>query len=159
MRAASPDLPDDPTDEQVQAWIELTELVADEDFRRRAREMAQRSDADRAGATADGTDPAVAIRTANAVAEQAGGALAAGIEPTSAGARPTIDELAEMFAKLHGQEDGPRFRSWLAELLQTFTDRRVERYWELLGIINGWPPRPSSTPAWEWLVAGLRSSA
>jgi DNA-binding transcriptional MerR regulator len=161
LRAAAPDLPDDPTDEQVQAWIELAELVADEDFRRRAREMAQRSDADRAAApeTADGAEPALAMRVANTVAEKAGAALAAGIEPASAQARPTIDELAGMFAGLHGRADGPPFRSWLAELLQTFTDRRVERYWELLGIINGWPPRPSSTPAWEWLVAGLRSSA
>jgi hypothetical protein len=122
--------------------------------------MAQRSDANRAAApeTADGPDPALAMRVANTVAEKAGAALAAGIEPASAQARPTIDELAGMFAQLHGDVDGPPFRSWLAELLQTFTDRRVERYWELLGIINGWPARPSSTPAWEWLVAGLRSS-
>jgi hypothetical protein len=99
------------------------------------------------------------MRAASAVAEKAGAALAARIEPASAEARPAIDELAAMFAQLHGHEDGPAFRSWLAELLQTFTDRRVERYWELLGIINGWPARPSSTPAWAWLVAGLRSSA
>ena len=44
--------------------------------------------------------------------------------------------------------------------LETFTDRRVERYWQLLAIMNGWPQRgPSSTPAWEWLLAGLRAAA
>jgi len=160
MRAASPDLPDDPTDEQVQAWIELAELVADEAFRRRVREMAQRSHADRVadGETNDGADPALAVRAANAVAEQAGAALAAGIDPASPAARPTLDELAGMFAELHGREDGPEFRTWLADLLETFSDRRAERYWELLGIINGWPARPSSTPAWEWLLKGLRAS-
>ena len=33
MRAATPELPDEPTSEQVAAWIELAELVADADFR------------------------------------------------------------------------------------------------------------------------------
>lgn len=160
MRAAAPDLPEDPTDEQVQAWIELAELVADEDFRKRVRQMAVRSDAERAvGTMPEQSDPAVHMRAANAVAEKAGAALSAGIDPASAEARPTVDELAGMFAELHGDDDGGEFRARLAELLQTFADRRVERYWELLGIINGWPPRPSSVPAWEWLVAGLRASA
>jgi hypothetical protein len=36
------------------------------------------------------------------------------------------------------------------------TDRRSERYWELLGIINGWPPfGPPKTPAFEWVIAAL----
>ena len=33
------ELPDDPVPEQVDAWIELAELVADEGFERRVREM------------------------------------------------------------------------------------------------------------------------
>jgi DNA-binding transcriptional MerR regulator len=159
MRTAAPDLPDDPTEEQVQAWIELGELVADEDFRRRCREMAQRSAADRATSGAsEQSEPEVHMRAANAVAQKAGAALAAGIDPASIEARPTLDELAGMFAELHGREDGPEFRCWLAELLETFNDRRAERYWELLGIINGWPARPSVAPAWEWLLAGLRAT-
>ncbi|MGH2943362.1 MAG: MerR family transcriptional regulator, partial [Solirubrobacteraceae bacterium] len=48
MRAATPELPDDPTTEQVEAWIELAELVRDEDFRGRIRAMAQRSSDERA---------------------------------------------------------------------------------------------------------------
>ena len=43
MRRAAPELPDDPTDEQVDAWLELAELVRDEDFRQRLREMGRRS--------------------------------------------------------------------------------------------------------------------
>src|SRR3954466_6163029 len=39
MRAAMPELPDDPTDEQLEAWIELAELVADDDFRATIRRM------------------------------------------------------------------------------------------------------------------------
>jgi hypothetical protein len=36
-----------------------------------------------------------------------------------------------------------------------FSDRRVERYWRLIGVINGWPQRPSLMPAYEWFMAAL----
>jgi hypothetical protein len=42
--------------------------------------------------------------------------------------------------------------------LETFTDARVERYWQLLGILNGQPPFPPAVPAFEWLIAALRAA-
>ena len=39
MRRLPAELPDDPAPEQVNAWVELAELVASEDFRQRARSM------------------------------------------------------------------------------------------------------------------------
>jgi DNA-binding transcriptional MerR regulator len=41
LRQATPGLPDDPSAEQVDAWVELAELVQDRDFRRRVRAMAE----------------------------------------------------------------------------------------------------------------------
>jgi DNA-binding transcriptional MerR regulator len=155
MRRATPELPDEPTTEQIEAWIELAELVRDEDFRRRVRAMAQRSAQERATIPAAGAEREAHMRVAATVAERAGAARAAGIEPTSQPARPIVDDLAGMFAQLHGRADGPQFRAWLADTLGAFTDPRVERYWTLLGIMNGWPQRPASAPAWEWLRAGL----
>jgi DNA-binding transcriptional MerR regulator len=156
MRAATPELPDDPSDEQIEAWIELAELVADDGFRARIRAMAQRSAADRA-APHGAADPAAARRAAQLVAERAGAALGAGIEPRSDAAAPIVAELAGVFAEIHGREDGAEFRTWLGELLGTFADRRTERYWQLLAVMNGWPAQPSSAAAWEWLIAGLRA--
>jgi DNA-binding transcriptional MerR regulator len=163
MRMATPELPDDPTTEQVEAWIELAELVRDDDFRARVRAMARRSSDDRAAGTAGATPPAdgpggeAHERAGSWVSELAGGALADGVDPASAAARPVVDELAGVFARLHDREDGPEFRPWLASTIDAFADRRVERYWELLGIMNDWPSRSSNAPAWEWLVAGLRA--
>jgi hypothetical protein len=37
---AAPELPPDPTPEQLDAWLELAELVADQDFQRTTRENA-----------------------------------------------------------------------------------------------------------------------
>jgi hypothetical protein len=157
MRTATPELPDEPTTEQVEAWIELAELVRDPGFRRRIRAMAERSARERAADPAAGEPREEHRRAAAAVAERAGAALADGIDPASAQARPVVDELAGVFARLHEREDGPEFRAWLADALAAFTDRRADRYWTLLGIMNGWPQRPSSTPAFEWLLAGLRT--
>ncbi|MBA3747529.1 MAG: MerR family transcriptional regulator, partial [Solirubrobacterales bacterium] len=41
MRRTRPDLPDDPTPEQVEAWIELAELIQEPGFRRRVRAMSE----------------------------------------------------------------------------------------------------------------------
>ena len=48
-------------------------------------------------------------------------------------------------------------RHQLADRLAAGTDARAERYWQLLAIINGWPPVPATVPAWEWFIAALRA--
>src|SRR5262249_57669918 len=40
MRAQVPDLPGEPTPAQVEAWVELAELIAEPDLRRRVQGMA-----------------------------------------------------------------------------------------------------------------------
>jgi hypothetical protein len=90
--------------------------------------------------------------------ERVAAATAAGIEPDSAEAQPVACELVAAYARHAGRASGPEFRSWLLELLESSSDRRYERYWQLLAIINGWPPQPSVMPAPEWLITALRSS-
>ena len=154
MRMARPDLPDDPSPEQVEAWIELAELVADPDFRRRIRAMSERGAADRTTSEPQ-PDRAAGRAAPQLVVERAGAALAAGIDPHSDAARPVVDEIVAAFASAHGRADDPAYRAWLVEMLDTFTDARAERYWQLLAVINGWPVRPATVPAWEWLRAAL----
>jgi len=147
MRQMPAELPDDPAPEQVEAWIELGELVADESFRRRARDMAL------AGPQAGLPDPQAGERLDHQlVAEHAGRALAAGIAPGSREGKAVLDQIVPPGTP-------PAGRARLAETLETFTDARVERYWQLLAIINGWPQQPSVVPAFEWLIAALRADA
>ena len=153
-------LPDDPAPGQVDAWIELAELIADPDFRQRVATMAaagQQADrpADQqADQPADQQADQHTDRPADqpaldhqAVLEHAGRALADGIAPGTPEARAVLDHLVPAAER-------PRV---LAQL-ETFTDARVERYWQLLGVLNGQPPFPPAVPAFEWLIAALRAA-
>ncbi|MCE7004125.1 MerR family transcriptional regulator [Kibdelosporangium philippinense] len=141
MRTMPTELPDDPTPEQVDAWIELAELVADPSFKQRVREMAV------AGAS-DQQPPAHG--DPQKVFEHAAPALAAGIDPTSA-------EGQDILHRIIPADMSTTERRELADTLATFSDRRVERYWTLLGKINGWSERPASVPVFEWFIDALRT--
>ncbi|MFC0105134.1 helix-turn-helix domain-containing protein [Kibdelosporangium aridum] len=141
MRTMPAELPDDPTPEQVDAWIELAELVADPSFKARVREMAV--------AGASNTEPP-AQADPQKVFEHAEPALAAGIDPAS----PEGQEILHRIIPADMPADE---RHTLADTLATFSDRRVERYWSLLGKINGWPQRPPSVPVFEWVIDALRA--
>jgi DNA-binding transcriptional MerR regulator len=155
MRAALPMLPKDPSDVQVDAWIELAALVGDPGFRDRVRNMIAEGERQRVASGISDTDKATQ-RAGAAVVEKAGSAAATGIAPDSPEAAPIVDELVRAFAEAAGRQDDPAYRTQLVSQLETFSDRRVERYWLLTGIINGWPDRPSLMPAYEWLMAALR---
>jgi DNA-binding transcriptional MerR regulator len=141
MRTMPAELPDDPSTEQVQAWVELADLVADPAFRARVRDMAVHG-AERAGEPA-GLDAA-------AVAQHAGAALAAGTAPDSPEAAAALERIVPAGLDADG-------RAELAETIARFGDRRVERYWQLLAVLNGWAPVAPVVPAFEWVAAALRS--
>jgi DNA-binding transcriptional MerR regulator len=157
MRAALPVLPPEPSETQIDAWIELAALVEDPTFRGRVREMVVAGQGRRSSSVPD--EPDAAAQAANqAVAERGVEAVHRGITPGSPEGVAIVDELVGRFSSAEGRNDDAPYRFELAERLATFSDRRVERYWQLIGAINGWPAQPSIVPAYEWFVAALRSS-
>lgn len=141
MRQLPAELPDDPAPEQVDAWVELAGLVAEPGFRQRVRSMAVAGPG--GGAPQTGPDY-------RAVAEHAGQALAQGVVPGSPEGQAVLDRILGPGTSAEG-------RAQLLGQLETFTDARVERYWQLLAVINGWPPPPAIVPSFEWLMAALRA--
>jgi DNA-binding transcriptional MerR regulator len=140
--SAAPNLPDDPSPEQVDAWVELAELVSDRDFRQRIRLVADW------GRPRDADD-----RLRNQgdwVQENAVAAALRECPPDSAEAAQVVNRILEF-------PGGSLRREELLAGLELITDRRIDRYWELTATINGWPPFPSYTPAFEWLIAALRA--
>ncbi len=149
MRSAKPELPDDPSPEQLQAWIELAELVRDKDFRVRIRQMSESHSAARdAGEPMD--EPPDELRAKWTVwTDAAGAAMDAGHAPSS----PAGRELASSIAASMGTSPAEA-----ADQIATGTDARAEHYWRLMATINGWPQWPSQVPRAEWIIAALRAS-
>ncbi|CUU59043.1 DNA-binding transcriptional regulator, MerR family [Parafrankia irregularis] len=150
MAMGAPELPEDPTPEQVVAWVEIAELLRDPDFIATSRRMAQR-------ARAEGPEPDVAqFDVGKAVGELAGPAARAGVDPAAPEARTIVERLEAL------GPTPPEDRTRVADRIEAFTDRRVGRYWTLVGVINGW--EPSQAPddivdAWEWYSRALRAHA
>src|SRR5918992_1912520 len=113
MRMLPTELPDEPTTEQVEAWVELAELVSDPAFRARAREMAV------AGSEAPRHQPPFDPAP---IVEHAGAAVAAGTAPGS-------PEGQAVLARIIDPGMDAAARDQLADTIDTFTDRRVARYW------------------------------
>ena len=155
MRSAMPELPADPTPEQVQAWVELADLVRDPDFKASVRRMAEFQAADRAGGDVDSS---ALKELADEVSERVGATMAAGVDPASDQARPVVDALASRYGAVFGRDDDAEFRRWLLTRLEVSNDPRAERYWQLLAVINGWPPVPTVMPAYGWLTTALAAS-
>ena len=157
MRKVRADLPDDPTPEQVEAWIEFVELVRDPGFRAKIRTMA----VENARMTEEGTDSKVMSDAWSTAMEQAltkvTEAMAAGEAPESETGRRIVLEMQASLAQILGREHDAGFDEWLARLNDTFSDDRAERYWNLLGTINSWPAYPSPKPARDWLMAATRN--
>jgi len=153
MRSVRAELPDDPSPEQVEAWIELAELVQEPGFRQRVREMSEAQSAVRQGGGEVEASPGNGFELV--VAERAGAALAAGVDPQTPEAAaipvPIVDAL-------RGESpDSPELRAGTAERFAMGNDARVERYWQLLGAVNGWGAFPSMTPAFRWTIEALRA--
>ncbi|WEB45337.1 MerR family transcriptional regulator [Streptomyces yunnanensis] len=152
MRSMTPELPDNPEAEQVQAWVELAEISLDPDFRAAMRRMAEDQAVEQA--RSDTMGPRRDITAA--VRDQAGPALIAGIDPASPQADPIVAAFTAHYAHLLGRPDDVELRHRLATRLESVNDPRRERYLQLLAVVNGWPAPESPAPVIDWSVQALR---
>ncbi|MEV5127279.1 TIGR03086 family metal-binding protein [Streptomyces decoyicus] len=170
LLAAVPDLPDDPTPEQIGAWTELAALVREPELRAALRRLAEYSartgPAGEAHTTGE-TDPAGreqdAVRVAELMRLRGEEAVAAGLAPDSPAAEPVVAELVAAWLPTQAgtadppAEDGPQARGRLLEQLETAAEPAVERYWQLLCTVTGRPAPPRWDTAGTWTAAALRA--
>ncbi|KOV61673.1 MerR family transcriptional regulator [Streptomyces sp. MMG1121] len=134
-------LPDDPTPEQVDAWVELAELLQNPDFRAMMRRRMEFNAADRTPDTPAGSSAAFLKR----LIELAGAARERGVAPGSAEADAVLTELfgasADRTAVLRGLDLGDQ----------------VARYRELAALIKGEQEPPRFQEEFGWVVAALKA--
>ncbi|CAL2071991.1 MULTISPECIES: MerR family transcriptional regulator [Streptomyces] len=141
LRATTVDLAADPTPEEVDAWVELAEMLQDPEFRAQMRRAMELNSADGAPGEARGRSLWFAKRLVDLVAP----ARTRGITPESPEAEPVLHDLFG---------DAPRV-DVLERMLAGFNDR-VARYRELIALVNR-APAPPHAEDFAWVVAALRA--
>ncbi len=154
LRSSMPELPEDATPEQVEAWLELVELVQDTGFRAAVRRMAEYQAAQRA----DGDTTGLHHDLTETVRDEVGRALSAGIAPDSERAGGIVATLTARYAETFGKADDDQLKRWILERLEIADDARVTRYWQLVATINGWPPLPDLHPVFSWFGRALSAT-
>ncbi|WP_211764284.1 MerR family transcriptional regulator [Kutzneria sp. CA-103260] len=178
LRERKPELPDEPTSEQLEAWIELADLLRSSDFRAEMRQILRNASAVTAQRQAVGPDWHQRADALTTLFQEAQEAQRTGMSVDSAQAR----NLAERFvawgfdsageagvsahlrravaatdmpdpAARHEGQAGPGFRVGLL----------LGRYLSLVARVNGTTPseqehtRADSRAAWAWLAAAIEA--
>ncbi|GGN75558.1 MerR family transcriptional regulator [Streptomyces albiflavescens] len=136
------DLPEDPTPEQVDAWVELAELLQDKGFRARMRKMIEFNAADRGPDVPAGTS----LWFMSRLVQLAGEALEQGVDPESPGAE-------EVLGPLLGNAD----RAAVLERLESAAHVEMARFRELNALVRGMEPLSAHREEFAWVVAALRA--
>ena len=164
-----PNLPDEPTAEQLEAWIELADLLQDDDFRAEVRQFLH--DAFVTGQAS--RRPGVAnedVERWHAVFAEARAAHEAGVPAHAAGAKDIAHRYVASLAAISGEQDRPR---GVAEYDPAGAASRrgarigslLGRYLRLVAAINGRArvdphhARATNEAAFAWLTTAIRTSA
>lgn len=141
--ASTPPLPAHPTQEQVDAWVELEGILADPAFLACRRENAADSWGARPEAYADAQ-----LAALSAVQR----AQSNNVSSVSAEARAIAERLAADVAKVAGGDTKAA-----RDRMRAKYDPRGARFWELVAIVRG-DTSPPKLDAWRWLGEAFAAS-
>ncbi|MEO3805633.1 MerR family transcriptional regulator [Nonomuraea sp. B1E8] len=175
LRTMRPRLPEDPSAAQLEAWIELADLVQGEEFRRAVRSYLQDT---------YGTFPGSSVAAAPVwdfihkdgakIGEELVAAYRSGMAPDSPRARELVVRMASAAAEAMDAQSTTEQRERLARAFLLVEQLRREdaqeeerydathgRYLSLVELINDTPPRTGEDdPAiFTWIASALRASA
>jgi DNA-binding transcriptional MerR regulator len=141
MSTMAMDLPEDPTPRQVDAWVEMAEMVQDPEFRTQMRQAAEFNAADRAHDTPRGASMWFFKR----LVELVGRARERGIAPES----PEADKVLK---DLLGNAD----RAAVLERMEATHNPRLARFRELMAVLKG-TTLSAHEGEFAWVVAALQA--
>ncbi|MFJ9631252.1 MerR family transcriptional regulator [Streptomyces sp. NPDC101175] len=145
MRGIAVDLPDDPSPEQVDAWVELAEMVRDPEFRKEMRKVMEFNAADQDRGAVSWRAVWFPMR----LVQLGGEALRRGVDPGS-------PEAASIVREVLGEGGDPAV---VLERMESASNNRLARYRELLSTVKGSGPAGAHREEFAWVVAALRARA
>ncbi|WP_394835692.1 MerR family transcriptional regulator [Pendulispora rubella] len=140
LESTVPDLPEDPTPEQHDAWIELSELLAEPTFVANLQKQAKNA--------LNKSEMAAMQRACEAIADGVRDAVVRGIAPDSADARAVVERYAATLAEARGVPLDDALRHDVYDRFHS--DPRVERYWALIVIMNDTPEMRRQFAEGKW---------
>jgi DNA-binding transcriptional MerR regulator len=146
------DLPEVLTDEQLAAWVELSELASDESFIQKLRAQTEPF-WEAAGGSLDRAEFA---ETTNMAYREAAEAVREGRPPTGEREQRVLEGLVHANARALNKTGHPGFEAWLLRHYDETSDPRMEHYWHLVAILKKIEYDPAIAEAHLWLVEGLR---
>lgn len=150
-RSMSPELPAHPTQEQLEAWVELAQLSMDAGFRADVRALVEAHIADLpSGAPTPPRPDVVAI-----MREVVGPAVASAMSPDSPEADSVVARLTAGCALAVGRPDDATLKRWLLQRFESANNPRRDRYLTLLAVINGWAAPEPLAPSIDWSLRAL----
>lgn len=145
VEASAPKLPDNPTGEQLDAWIELADMLADasfvENLRDSAREVWGKFDMNAMRRASD--DAAAAAKEA----------IARGVAPEAAEAREVIERYGSALAAARGGTLDDAGRRGIRDRFARH-DPRAARYWELVATLRG-DCAAQHVAEWRWIAQAV----
>lgn len=143
----TPDLPEEPTPEQIDAWNEIMSILSDEAYIDAMR-------ADMARVWTDGFDAAAYAAASEEIFAKVRVAMDAGAEPTSQTGRALAQEWLERSARCMRREPDEAFLAWHLGQYRKYHARSV-RYHELQAILRGGDTATTSGAEWRWLTDAM----
>jgi DNA-binding transcriptional MerR regulator len=143
LRTFSIELPDEPTPEQVDAWIELAELVRDPGFRARLRTWMKLN----TPVPGQSRPPGASIWWARQIVQTVA-------EVRKGGGAPEGPAAAEVLSELFGDAD----RAAVLRSLEAGIEAGAEHYRRLVARVRGQDSSPDATEELQWLARALRTA-
>lgn len=152
-RAAVEDFPAELSEEQLDAWLELAELVTEAGFQRTLERQLR---------PLPGLSPeqqgawGAALQALFSLGRTA---LREGRGPTAELAQAQLRTALEPLARLLGRVPDAAFARWLGGYLQSVSDPGMDRYWQLVARLKGWTFAPEYAQGMGWVLAALSQAA
>jgi DNA-binding transcriptional MerR regulator len=143
IRGLRIELPDDPTPAQVDAWIELAELVQDPDFRARMRAFLELN----TPVPGRSNPPGARIWWARQVVETVA-------EARKSGTQADASAAAELVSEMFGSTD----LVTVLACLEAGIEAKAEQYRGLVARVRGQLSAPDATEELQWLATALRTA-
>lgn len=144
---SAPELPEDPSLEQIEVWQELATVLSDKDYIEEMR-------ASMSGMWTNEFDLHGYIEAAHKTFDRARAAVSAGHEPQSELGKQVATDWFEASAKALKQEPSAAFRNWYLEQFRGY-DVRAARYQQQMTARKGTSPTHAAGEEWRWIVSAM----